>query len=292
MQILDGRVVAQKWRDDIRQQLSVCQARGVTPGLAVVLVGDDPASVLYTSMKEKVSRELGFVSLKIVLSAQTTTDELCRRITELNLDPAIHGILVQLPLPAQIDTNRVLEVIDPHKDVDGLHPTSLGNLLIGNEQVVPATPRGILYLLDAYDVRTSGQHVVIIGRSNILGKPLAAMFLNRDATVTICHRKTRNLAALTRQGDIVVMDTGVPGLLRADMVKPGAVVVDAGISKDATGQVVGDVVFAEVAERAGAITPVPGGVGPMTIAALLQNTVDLATAATILPGQSQLHHEQ
>lgn len=292
MQLLDGRTIAARWREEIRHDVDHLRTQNITPGLAVILVGDDPASVMYTSMKEKISRELGFVSEKIVLPTETTTDALCQRIIELNHTPSIHGILVQLPLPHQIDTDRVLQAIDPAKDVDGLHPQSLGNLMIGHEHVVPATPRGILRLLDAYDIKLAGQHVVIVGRSTILGKPLAALFLNRDATVTVCHRQTRDLAALTRQADVVVMDTGRAGLLRGDMVKPGAVVIDAGISRDEAGKTVGDVVFAEVAEVASALTPVPGGVGPMTIAALLQNTIDLCRAASTLPVQSQPLPEQ
>lgn len=276
MKILDGRAMADAWRIKISQQVTELRARGITPGLAVVLVGDDPASVIYTNMKEKASRSLGFHSVKKTLPAEASTAEIKALLATLNADPSVHGILVQLPLPDQVDTDAVLATIDPLKDVDGLHPYSLGELLIGNELIVPATPRGIMRLIEAYQIETVGRHVVIVGRSNILGKPLAAMFLNRDATVTICHSKTQDLASLTRLGDIVVMDTGVPELLTAAMVKDGAIIIDAGITKTSTGSLVGDVKFDEVKDKVAAITPVPGGVGPMTIVALLQNTLDLA----------------
>lgn len=275
MTLLDGRSVAASWRGAIAQQVKKLSRAGIQPGLAVLLVGDDPASVLYTSMKERMSCEVGFYSQKIVLPAGSSTRQVIDGVRRLNADPKIHGILIQLPLPKQIDTDQVLEALDPAKDADGLHPKSLGDLLIGQERVVPATPRGIMKLLEAYSIETEGKHVVIVGRSNILGKPLAALFLNRNATVTICHSKTADVAGFTRQADILVMDTGVPGLLTAGMVDAKAVVIDAGITQLPDGKVVGDVSFEEVAPKVAAITPVPGGVGPMTIAALLDNTLAL-----------------
>lgn len=275
MQLLDGQSVARAWRAEIHERVLQLKGQGATPGLAVVLVGEDPASILYTTMKERASLAAGFFSRKQTLPATATTEEVVAIIQSLNEDAAISGILVQLPLPPQINTDTVLEAIDPNKDVDGLHPKSLGDLLIGHERLVPATPKGIMRLLEHYRLTTEGQHVVIVGRSNILGKPLAALFLNRNATVTICHTKTSDLRQFTRQADIIVMDTGVPGLLTRDMVRDGAIVIDAGITKLADGRVVGDVVFDQVKEKARAITPVPGGVGPMTIAALLDNTLGL-----------------
>lgn len=276
MLLLDGRSRAHVWRASLADQTQKLIQRGIQPGLAVILVGSDPASILYTSMKERASGAIGFTSRKIVLPATTTTEDVIHAIERLNQDTSIHGILIQLPLPEHVDTDVVLSALDPAKDVDGLHPHNLGDLLIGRERIVPATPKGILRLLTDYVIPTEGQHVVIVGRSNILGKPLAALFLNRNATVTVCHSKTVGLAHLTRQADIIVMDTGVPGLLTGDMVKEGVVVVDAGISRLPSGDLVGDIDFDEVAHHAQAITPVPGGVGPMTIAALLENTLHLA----------------
>lgn len=276
MQLLDGRAVATAWQDEIAREARRLSGCGHPPGLAVILVGDDPASRLYTSMKQRVSQSVGFHSRQVTLPAAASTKEVISAIEQINADPTIDGILVQLPLPDQVDTDLVLATIDPAKDADGLHPYNLGQLLLGHEVIVPATPRGILRLLDAYHVGTEGKHVVIVGRSNILGKPLAVLFLNRNATVTICHSKTDGLANFTRQGDIVTMDTGVPGLLSADMVSDQAIVVDAGISQLPNGKVVGDTDFAAVSAKVAAITPVPGGVGPMTIAALLDTTLQLA----------------
>ncbi len=276
MILLDGRRVGQTWRDSLKPRIESLKKRGITPGLGVILVGDDPASHLYVARKEEASRAMSYLFHKLTLPTTTETSEVQAAIVALNQNPKIHGIIIQLPLPAQIDTDAVLETIDPQKDVDGLHPANLGDLLIGHERVVPATPKGIVRLLEAYTIETEGKHVVIVGRSTILGKPLAALFLNRNATVTICHSKTENLGFFTRQADLIVMDTGVPNLLQADMVAAKAVVIDAGITKLASGAVVGDVDFVAVAPNVAAITPVPGGIGPMTIAAILDTTLELA----------------
>lgn len=276
MTILDGRRVAEVWRANLAVRVENLHEQSVTPGLGVILVGQDPSSLVYVETKERTARALGFYWRKITLPTEATANQIVAEVERLNRSTAIHGLIVQLPLPAAIDPDPILEAIAISKDVDGLHPKSLGDLLIGHEAVIPATPKGIIRLLEAYKLPTEGKHVVIVGRSSILGKPLAAIFLNRDATVTICHSKTRDLAKLTVQADIVVMDTGVPGLLVGEMVKPGAIVIDAGITKTAKGAIVGDVDFASVAPRTAAITPVPGGVGPMTIAALLDNTLERA----------------
>ena len=276
MILLDGRRVGQTWRASLKPRIESLKKRGITPGLGVILVGDDPASHLYVARKEEASRAMSYLFHKLTLPTTTETSEVQAAIVALNQNPKIHGIIIQLPLPAQIDTDAVLETIDPQKDVDGLHPANLGDLLIGHERVVPATPKGIVRLLEAYTIETEGKHVVIVGRSTILGKPLAALFLNRNATVTICHSKTENLGFFTRQADLIVMDTGVPNLLQADMVAAKAVVIDAGITKLASGAVVGDVDFVAVAPNVAAITPVPGGIGPMTIAAILDTTLELA----------------
>lgn len=276
MMLLDGRQVAHMWQDSLHDRIHRLADQGVTPGLAVLLVGDDPASHLYVTRKESAAQALGFRFTKRVLPQGTTTQAAQAVVSELNSDPLSHGLIVQLPLPEPIDEDTILETLDPQKDIDGLHPANLGELLIGHEKIVPATPKGIIRLLETYHLPTEGKHVVIVGRSAILGKPLAAMFLNRNATVTICHSKTDDLGFFTRQADLIVMDTGVPGLLRAEMVAEKAVIIDAGISKLPDGRVVGDVDFTAVAPKVAAITPVPGGVGPMTIAALLDTTLELA----------------
>lgn len=279
--ILDGQSVATAWRAKIHHRVNELRRQGIVPGLAVILVGNDPASLLYTAMKEKASRAAGMYSRKMSLPEETSTEEVIGLIQKLNQDQTIHGILIQLPLPQAIDTHRVLEALAPYKDADGLHPLNLGKLLIGEESIVPATPKGIFQLLEAYGIETEGRHVVIVGRSMILGKPLAAMFVNRNATVTICHSKTLSLKDYTQLADILVMDTGISGLLDGDMVTKKTVVIDAGITKNAVGEIVGDVVFAEVVNTCRAITPVPGGVGPMTIAALLENTIELTQKSMV-----------
>lgn len=274
--LLDGQKVAETWREDLSRKVGELKNRGITPGLGIVLVGNDPASEIYTRIKEKVSLALGFHTEKITLEAQVTTETIIQKIEELNQNPQIHGIIVQLPLPEKVDSHRVLSAIALSKDADGLNPQTLGNLMVGKETLIPATPKAILKLLGDYKISISGKRVVIVGRSNILGKPLAIILLSRDATVTICHSKTTDLAELTNQADIIVMDVGKPLLLTADMVGDHAVVIDAGITRLPNGRIVGDVDYSPVAAKAFAITPVPGGVGPLTVTALLDNTLLLA----------------
>src|SRR3954465_835524 len=269
---------------DLRNEIAELKARGITPGLAVVLVGDDPASRAYVRSKDKMCRELGLHSVKLELPAATTQDELLSRVDELNRDPAIHGILVQLPPPKQIDEAAIVRALDPAKDVDGFHPLNIAKLALGDETgFVPCTPLGCQRLLIESGIEIAGAHVVVLGRSMIVGKPLALLLMRKgkggDATVTVVHSRSKRLAEITRSADIVVAAMGQPGFVRAEHVREGAVVIDVGINRvdDATMErgyrLVGDVAFAEVSEKASAITPVPGGVGPMTIAMLMANTV-------------------
>ncbi|WP_461224383.1 bifunctional methylenetetrahydrofolate dehydrogenase/methenyltetrahydrofolate cyclohydrolase FolD [Lacticaseibacillus suihuaensis] len=274
--ILDGKKTANALMTELSATVQSMIARGVTPGLAVVLVGDDPASAIYVRNKQRRAESLGIRSVKHVLPASTTQATLLSIIADLNLDPAIDGILVQLPLPAQIDAQAVIAAIAPDKDVDGFHPVNMGRLWTRQPGVVASTPLGIMALLDHYGISVAGQHAVIVGRSNIVGRPLAGLLLNQDATVTITHSKTANLFALTRQADLLVAALGQAEFITADAVKPGAVVIDVGMDRNASGKLVGDVAFDQVAPLASAITPVPGGVGPMTIAALMMQTVTLA----------------
>lgn len=275
--ILDGKKAAQEIRASLKEEVARLKARGLTPGLAVVLVGEDPASKVYVKQKEKACREAGIASQVYRLPEDTSEESLLQLIQELNADRAVHGILVQLPLPGRLDANRVIQAIDPAKDVDGFHPLNVGRLAVGLPAPVPCTPRGIIHLLDAYSIPIAGRHAVVVGRSNIVGKPLAQLLLARDATVTVCHSKTVDLASLTRTADILVAAAGKPRLITRGMVKPGAVVVDVGINRLPEG-LVGDVDFEAVREVAGYITPVPGGVGPLTIAMLLKNTLEAALA--------------
>lgn len=272
-QILDGKKVA----TDVRAQIAkeVEQTEGITPGLAVVLVGDDQASQVYVRNKEKACNSVGINSFMHLLPASTRQEELLDLIKKLNADSKVHGILVQLPVPPQIDPDIILQAIDPTKDVDGFHPFNVGKLMVGLKTFVACTPRGIMHLLAAYNIPLAGKHAVIVGRSNIVGKPMAHLLLARDATVTVCHSKTSDLKEFTRSADILVVAVGRPRLITADMVKPGAVVVDVGINRLPEG-LVGDVDFDTVKEVASYITPVPGGVGPLTIAMLLQNTLESA----------------
>lgn len=272
-QILDGKKVA----TDVRAQIAkeVEQTEGITPGLAVVLVGDDQASQVYVRNKEKACNSVGINSFIHLLPASTRQEELLDLIKKLNADSKVHGILVQLPVPPQIDPDIILQAIDPTKDVDGFHPFNTGKLMAGLKTFVPCTPRGIMHLLAAYNISLAGKHAVVVGRSNIVGKPMASLLMARDATVTVCHSKTSDLKEFTRSADILVVAVGRPRLITADMVKPGAVVVDVGINRLPEG-LVGDVDFDTVKEVASYITPVPGGVGPLTIAMLLQNTLESA----------------
>jgi methylenetetrahydrofolate dehydrogenase (NADP+)/methenyltetrahydrofolate cyclohydrolase len=288
-QIIDGTEIARKIRTEIAAGIEALKREsGVTPGLAVVLVGDNPASRSYVKNKNKAAHEIGIYSEQHTLPAATSEAELLGLVEELNKDPRIHGILVQLPLPAQIDEQKVITAILPDKDVDGFHPVSLGKIMTGQKGFRPCTPLGIQKLLSYSGVRISGSHVVVVGRSNIVGKPIANMLMqkeeNADATVTVCHSHTRDLPAITRQADILIAAIGRPEFVTADMVREGATVIDVGINRIADpshpkGQrMVGDVKFDEVCRKAGAITPVPGGVGPMTITMLLYNTLLSARA--------------
>jgi methylenetetrahydrofolate dehydrogenase (NADP+) / methenyltetrahydrofolate cyclohydrolase len=268
---MDGRALAARIREEVAREVDAFP-RPV--GLATVLVGDDPASDVYIRMKHKATVEVGIEARDLRLPTETAEDELLALVRELNSDDAIDGILVQLPLPEQIDEGRVIRAVDPVKDVDGFHPVNAGLLLAGTPGHVPGTPLGVLALLDEYGVELKGANSVVIGRSDIVGKPVALLLLHRHATVTICHSRTRDLAAETARADVVVAAVGVPGIVTAEMVRPGAAVVDVGINRTENG-LVGDVDPA-VAERAGLLTPVPGGVGPMTIAMLLRSTIRAA----------------
>jgi methylenetetrahydrofolate dehydrogenase (NADP+)/methenyltetrahydrofolate cyclohydrolase len=273
MKIIDGTTIAKEMLDELKLQI---KEAGISPKLAVILVGDDPASKSYLKSKEAASSHVWITYEKYMLPSSTSQAELLNLIKELNESDA-NGILLQLPLPRGMDEDLSLEAIDPAKDADGFHPTNLGRLLIGDEIVAPATPSGIIELLKRTSVEISGKHAVIVGRSNIVGKPLAAMLLNRDATVTVCHSKTRNLAKITKEADILVVAIGKPHSITAEMIKEGAVVIDVGINKVGD-HTVGDVDFEGVKEKTSAITPVPGGVGPMTVASLMKNVFMLALA--------------
>jgi methylenetetrahydrofolate dehydrogenase (NADP+)/methenyltetrahydrofolate cyclohydrolase len=282
-EIIDGKAIAQSVRGEVKDRVAALSEDGLTPGLATVLVGEDPASKVYVAAKRKACAEAGIAAWDHDLAASTSQEDLLKLLDELNHDLAVHGILVQLPLPAHIEEHTVLDAMSPAKDADGFHPASLGRLLAGNPVVAPATPAGIQELLGRSNVETNGAEVVIVGRSNIVGKPLAALLMQKaaraNATVTVCHTGTKDLSMHTRRADILIAAIGRPHVITAPMVAPGAVVVDVGINRTDSG-LVGDVDFEVVREVAGKITPVPGGVGPMTIAMLLSNTVRLAAAQT------------
>jgi methylenetetrahydrofolate dehydrogenase (NADP+)/methenyltetrahydrofolate cyclohydrolase len=277
--LIDGKSLAAQVRASLREKVAALAARRTRPGLAAILVGDDPASQVYVRNKTRACEETGIRSEQHHLPADAPEKALLERIRALNADPAVHGILVQLPLPKQIDAERVLAAVSPAKDVDGFHAQNLGALVQGRPGFVPGTPAGILRLLEHARVPLAGSRAVIVGRSTIVGKPLALLLLQKDATVTICHSKTKDLAATTRQADILVAAVGRARLVTADMVKPGACVIDVGVNRLADNKIAGDVDFGAVKEVAGAITPVPGGVGPMTVAMLLVNTVLAAEMA-------------
>src|SRR5262245_49493873 len=276
-QILDGKSLAAATRSALKRQVEALVQRGVRPGLTVILAGDDPASKVYVRNKTLACEEIGVRSQQINLPASVTQEELIARIRKLNADAAVHGILVQLPLPKQIDGARVLESIAPAKDVDGFHEANLGALMAGRPGVVPCTPLGCMRLIEHAGVQIGGRHAVVVGRSNIVGQPLAHLLLQKDATVTICHSKSADLAGICRTADILVAAVGRAKLVTAAMVKPGACVVDVGINRLADGKLAGDVDFDAVKDVAGWITPVPGGVGPMTIAMLLENCLHAAS---------------
>lgn len=278
--ILSGKEFAARIKEDAARGVAELKAAGVLPRLAVIIVGSDPASEVYVRNKQRTCEELGIRSDHIALPAETSKEELLACIEELNVDPEVHGILVQLPLPAQIaeDEEEILSHIDPRKDVDGFHPVNVGHLVLGAPGLRPCTPAGCIRMLDYAGIPIEGAHAVIIGRSNIVGKPMAHLLLERNATVTICHSRTQNLAAIARTADILVAAVGRPHFVTADMVKEGATVIDVGINRIAPKKLVGDVDFDGAAAVAGAITPVPGGVGLLTVAMLMENVVQAAKA--------------
>jgi methylenetetrahydrofolate dehydrogenase (NADP+)/methenyltetrahydrofolate cyclohydrolase len=280
--IIDGKKIAQDIRNDVKvEAMRLKEDAGITPGLAVILVGDDPASKVYVKNKENACRTACFYSREFRLPEETRETDLLAMIHELNGNESIHGILVQLPLPRHINPTTIIEAIDPEKDVDGFHPFNIGRLFTGNPYHTACTPKGIVELMDRHAIPIEGSEAVIVGRSNIVGKPLALLLLNHHATVTICHTRTRNLAEVTKRADILIAAAGKQEMIRADMVRNGVVVIDVGINRIDGGHLVGDVAYQEVAEKASYITPVPGGVGPMTIAMLLTNTLAAAVRKTI-----------
>ena len=276
-ELIDGKLVSAKIREKIAVEVADFKREfNITPGLAVIIVGENPASLVYVRNKHKACVEAGMNSIEVKMPESTTEDELLAKISELNSDANVHGILVQLPLPKHIDETRVLNSISPEKDVDAFHPVNVGKIMIGNYNLLPCTPAGVMDLLDYYGVELSGKRAVVIGRSNIVGKPMALLLLERNATVSVCHSKTKDISEYTRAADVIVVAVGRPNFLKADMIKAGAVVVDVGINRLDNGKLCGDVDFTQVKEVASLITPVPGGVGPMTITTLLKNTLSAA----------------
>lgn len=270
--IIDGKAIAEQVILKVKDRVETLKQSGITPGLTVVLVGDDPASQTYVGSKEKTSKRLGMDSTVLTRPSTVTEQELLALIENLNNDESVHGILIQLPLPGHIDENKVLQAIHPDKDVDGFHPLNVGKLLLNQHGFIPCTPFGVIQLLDYAAIPIEGKHAVIVGRSNIVGKPMGQLLLNRHATVTYTHSRTEDLASYTKQADILIVATGQPLMITAEHVKPGAAVIDVGIHRNSDGRLSGDVDFHSVKSVAGAITPVPGGVGPMTIAMLMENT--------------------
>ena len=282
--IIDGKQIAADVRAEVAAKVAELKEKGIVPCLAVILVGENPASVSYVTGKRKALAEVGMADRSIQLPESTSEEELLKLIGELNADSSVHGILVQLPLPKHIDEDKVIMAIDPSKDVDGFHPVSVGNLMIGRPGFLPCTPHGIIVLLKKMGIETSGKHAVVIGRSNIVGKPVSILLARKDVncTVTMCHTGTKDMGAITRQADIIVVASGHPHTLTADMVSDGAVIIDVGVnripdaSKKSGFRLIGDCDFDDLVEKASYITPVPGGVGPMTIAMLMQNTLESA----------------
>jgi methylenetetrahydrofolate dehydrogenase (NADP+) / methenyltetrahydrofolate cyclohydrolase len=274
--LIDGKKIALKKREEIANEVKKLKENGIVPGLAVILVGNNPASKTYVSSKEKACHALGMHSLLIELPETVSEEELLSKITELNNDPSIHGILVQLPLPKQINEINIIEAISPEKDVDGFHPINVGRMMTGQDSFLPCTPYGVMVMLEESDIEIAGKHVVIVGRSNIVGKPAGQLFLNENATVTYCHSKTVDMASFTKNADILVSAVGKPNFITPEYVKEGAVVIDVGINRNSEGKLCGDVDFEQVKEIASYITPVPGGVGPMTITMLMYNTLKSA----------------
>lgn len=280
-QIIDGKAVSRQVRERVANETAQLKEKGVTPGLAVIIVGEDPASQVYVRNKEKACEEVGFYSEKFALSENTTQEELNALVKKLNNDPKINGILCQLPLPNHLDDKEVINLIDPIKDVDAFHPVNVGAIMIGDYNFLPCTPAGVMELIRSTGVDVSGKKAVVMGRSNIVGKPMAMLLLHENATVEITHSRTNNLAEITCQADILVAAIGKAKFVKKDMVKQGAVVIDVGMNRDENGKLCGDVDFEDVKDKCSFITPVPGGVGPMTISMLMQNTL---TAAKIQNG--------
>lgn len=276
MQIIDGKAVSKAVKENVKAECEKLKAQGVTPGLAVIIVGEDPASQVYVRNKEKACEECGFYSVKYALPAQTTQQELNDLVKKLNKDPNINGILCQLPLPSHLDDNEVINLIDPIKDVDAFHPVNVGAIMIGDYSFLPCTPAGVMELIHSTGVDVAGKKAVVMGRSNIVGKPMAMLLLHENATVEVTHSRTQNLSDITKSADILVAAIGKAKFVKADMVKPGAVVIDVGMDRDENGKLCGDVDFEDVKDKCSYITPVPGGVGPMTISMLMKNTLTAA----------------
>ncbi|MBP0973509.1 MAG: bifunctional methylenetetrahydrofolate dehydrogenase/methenyltetrahydrofolate cyclohydrolase FolD [Oscillospiraceae bacterium] len=280
--LIDGKAVSARIKEEVRQETAAFMEKyGIQPSLAVVIVGNDPASRVYVNNKKKACELMGFKSIEYALPEDTTQEELIALVKKMNVDPAINGILVQLPVPKHINDMAIIKSINPKKDVDAFHPENVGRIMVGEYKFLPCTPAGAIELLDSTGVDVAGKNCVVIGRSNIVGKPMAMLLLHRNGTVTICHSRTKDLTAITREADILVAAVGKPNFVTGDMVKEGAVVIDVGINRLENGKLCGDVNFAEVEPKASFITPVPGGVGPMTIAMLMRNTL---TAAKIQNG--------
>ncbi len=276
-QLINGKEVSQRVRESVRAETEAFKAEtGITPGLAVILVGDDPASKIYVGNKKKACAEVGFNSFEHILPAETTEAELLELIEKLNADPAVHGILCQLPLPRHIDERAVINAISPKKDVDAFHPQNVGRIMIGSYDFLPCTPAGVMELIHSAGISVNGKNCTVVGRSNIVGKPMAMLLLHENGTVTVCHSRTKDLKAACLNADILVAAVGKAKLITADMVKEGAAVIDVGMNRDENGKLCGDVDFENVKEKASYITPVPGGVGPMTIAMLMRNTLTAA----------------
>lgn len=274
--ILSGKAVSQRIKDELKEEVKELNKKGIFPGLAVVIVGDDPASRVYVNSKKKACEEIGIYSEEYALPASTTQDELLALVNKLNCEKKINGILVQLPLPKHINEETIINAISPKKDVDAFHPVNVGKIMIGNYDFLPCTPAGVMELIKESGIDISGKECVVVGRSNIVGKPQAMLLLHANGTVTICHSRTKDLKAKTSQADILVAAVGIPNFITGDMIKEGAVVIDVGINRIAEKKLVGDVEFESAEKVASAITPVPGGVGPMTIAMLMKNTVKAA----------------
>ncbi len=276
--IISGKAVASRVKDELRIEVEKLKEEGIVPGLVVVLVGEDPASLIYVRNKERACNQLGINSWVERLPATIEKDELLQLIKKLNADPKVNGMLVQLPLPEHLSEEEVTNLISPEKDVDGFHPVNLGRLMRGQDGALPCTPAGVMELIKESGVEIAGKECVVVGRSNIVGKPMFHLLLKEHGTVTVCHSRTRNLGEICRRADILVVAVGKPGLIDGEMIKPGAVVIDVGMNRLESGKVVGDVDYDSALKVAGAITPVPGGVGPMTIAMLMKNTVKAAIA--------------